>query len=198
MNFMGIAAMLFACISPTSQTSELTIVDPLATPDSIVEVIPCPLDSFLTANLFSRINPDSIIPYYPSNNSLTPLPKQLVEALGLSPVDTTGFPYPAYRYYSLHKHPDFQVFTYLIDEGEFVSIQLVVVKDCKVTSQLGVASASAWEHGYKRIVSTLSPDGKLALIRYSGGRDFGDYQTWKRDTVKEQYWISPNGKFVKQ
>ncbi len=160
-----------------------------------INKLTCGVDSLLAENKFLLVNEDTITLNKEKQHIVTMDPA-IAKILKVSPPED-NFPYPSYSYYSIHKNPDLNIFSYIIDEGEYASAHLVIIKDCKLISSQMVAEETLWEHAYKKIRTVFNNDTTFTVTTYTGNKDFGDYKTWNRDTVTTQYRIKYNGEIMK-
>ncbi len=84
------------------------------------------------------------------------------------------------------------------DENEYASIILFTLRQGQAVSSLVVAENRGWEHNYRITKARFNSDSTLVVTTYQGGKDFGDYQTWQRDTTITTYWITAQGNIIRK
>jgi len=75
------------------------------------------------------------------------------------------------------------------EEGEVVRIDMFVLRksDFAIMNIKRAVKKTAWEHGYVNMYSIYKGNWEFETVKLSGARDFGDYRTWERDTVRTNY-----------
>ena len=99
------------------------------------------------------------------------------------------------KFFQINETEKFITIGFLEEEGEYLGIHAYSIskENCEILGKKLIAQATAWENGYKEMYSIFHDDFTIKRQNQTGAKDWGDYTTWKRDTVISILTFSEKG-----